>query len=131
MAKKKKTGRPTGFREEMCAIIEKDLADGHSIRAASSTLGVTHDTVYRWMKQFPIFADAIKKGLAKGLKKDERLLNDTIHGKAKMSKEATTLLIFKLKTRFHDVYGDSTLDVDDQNIQVNVKFNKKIDEHQS
>lgn len=103
-------GRPTKYNPEMCEIIKKELAKGHSIQAAASVLEVCSDTVYEWRKVHPEFSESIREGLDLGLKMFEKILMAKVSGQKidnfDSKKSDTSCLIFAMKTRFHKVYGD-------------------------
>jgi hypothetical protein len=119
-------GRPTKYREEFCEIIKKELSKGHSVQAASATLGVASETVYQWKKIYPKFSDSIKEGLDLGLQLFEKLLVAKVSGQSvkgfDSKKSDTACLIFALKTRFHKIYGDvSKHEVDIKTVEVNIE----------
>ena len=99
------TGRPTKYKEEYCQIAEDALADGYTVRSVAAILNVTHVTVYEWMKHHTEFSNAIKAGQDKGLKYLEDKMKKLMDGN-KQNRPDVTTLIFALKTRYHEVYGD-------------------------
>jgi hypothetical protein len=59
-----KIGRPTKYDPSMCNEIEPLMAEGASITEVAAKLGITKDTLYRWLKDEDKkpFSDAIKRG---------------------------------------------------------------------
>ena len=110
-------GRPTKYKPEYCKEAEDFLAQGYTVRSCAAHLDVHHDTLYEWMKQHVDFSDAIKRGQNKSLKYLEDKLKKLIDGE-RQNKPDTTALIFALKTRFHEVYGDR------QKIEQNIESGK-------
>lgn len=103
-------GRPIKYEPWMAEKMEEELAKGFSIRACAPDIGVHRDTIYDWIEKYPDFSDSIKRGVDKGLKRlENRLLMLTsgvdIDG-FDPKKCHLGGIIFILKTRFHEVYGD-------------------------
>ena len=101
------------YKKEFPDILFKTMAKGHSFEAAVTDLGVHRDTGFTWVKKYPEFAEAKKKGEAAALKFLEQLAIAKLTGvippslKAKGSKKlSSTMIIFFLKTRFHKIYGE-------------------------
>ena len=57
-------GRPTKYRDDMPQRAYAVLAAGKSIAKVAATLDVAKSQVYEWMKVYPDFQDAIKRGVA-------------------------------------------------------------------
>lgn len=58
---KKKIGRPTDYRPEYGKIVENALIQRDmTMEQIAKLFGVTKDTLYKWMKRHPEFADSIK-----------------------------------------------------------------------
>jgi hypothetical protein len=107
----KKTGAPTKYRKEYCQVAEDLTAQGYSMPVVGLDCGgVLVDTVLDWMKAYPDFHQAIKKGRAKRLKELEFMI--TCHSKGIKTKSFDpknsnlTAIIFELKTRFHEQWSD-------------------------
>ena len=56
-------GRPTIYKSEICDNLVELMASGLSKKEVASELGISRDTLYRWMKDHPEFGTAIKEGL--------------------------------------------------------------------
>lgn len=69
----RKQGRPTKYRKHMDVDIEKCLATGLSKEACSHEIGITKDTLYRWIKLHKSFSDSIRRGEIAGLAFWEKL----------------------------------------------------------
>jgi hypothetical protein len=59
-------GRPTQYKESYCKLLEEHLASGLTFRSFAGVIGVHFDTLYEWVKKHENFADAKKRGTAKG-----------------------------------------------------------------
>jgi len=123
--------RPTKYKRAFCKIAEDYLAQGYSKEACAGELGVSRDTLYEWIKRHTEFSDSIKKGEAKGLAWYEKLLRAKISGQDikgfDPKKSDTACLIFALKTRFHQVYGDRIKFEDESPHMLLLKAMGKID----
>jgi hypothetical protein len=113
MKKKKEkanTGRPTLYTPEKCAEAEKWLSQGYSKEATAGRLGICRTTLYLWCQEYPEFLNSIKKGLDKGLAFIEQRLIALMSGQKvegfDHSKCNVTAIIFVLKTRHHEIYGE-------------------------
>lgn len=62
-SEKKKVGRPSGYKEEYCQLVLKEMREGASIEEVAYELNVFKSTLYHWMENHPEFCDAIKKGI--------------------------------------------------------------------
>lgn len=57
-------GRPTKYDPSMCADAIAFLSEGRTKEALAGKLGVTFQTLYNWIKEYPEFFEAIKEGEA-------------------------------------------------------------------
>ena len=60
-------GRPTKYRPEFCDLVFEMLTDNSvvfSLRFVAGVLSISPDTLYRWKRLHPDFADAIDGGKA-------------------------------------------------------------------
>ena len=57
----KKMGRPSGYRDEFCEIIEDMGREGKSVAQMAARLDVSKETVYQWVKAHPEFSDAFTR----------------------------------------------------------------------
>lgn len=55
-------GRPTHYRKEMIDEVVPLMSKGYSKEALAGHLGISKDTLYEYIKKYPDFADAIKRG---------------------------------------------------------------------
>lgn len=121
-------GAPTKYKPEMCAMLEIHLGQGFSF-AAFTKSGVGRTTLYDWVDKYPEFKEAKERGTAAALSFYENLLRGKLTGVDVVTSLGpivaknidTTLLIFTLKTRFHQTYGDR--------MKVDQKVNKTISIH--
>lgn len=75
-------GRPSEYKgTETCEIAYKTLCEGLSIEAAAGRLGITRDTIYRWIDKHKEFSDTIQRGLMKRLEFWETLGRNGAAGK--------------------------------------------------
>ena len=104
-------GAPSKYKSEYCDMLIKHMAQGKSIATFGATIGVTKDTIYRWANDFPEFGDAKNEALQRSQEWFEQRLQAKLLGVKSKNFDPklidTTLLIFALKTRFHETYGDN------------------------
>jgi hypothetical protein len=97
-AKKRGVGRPTVYEPDVHPYaLEMLLAEGYSFEASCGALNICKDTGYRWVKEYPEFSDAKKRGEAQGQIWWER------EGKRGMNfgKDFNaTVWVFSMKNRF-------------------------------
>ena len=89
--KKNKGGRPTLYRPEYCVIALDFIGTGHSTESLGSQYGVDASTIYDWIKKYPEFAKAVKKGESRRADYIEGLLREQAAG---ISKGSTAAAIF-------------------------------------
>ena len=96
----KKLGRPTNYKEEYCDIIVEEMAKGLSFEASGGDkrIAVSKDTLYQWLKKYPAFSDAKKKGENLCLNFWERIGIGRALGK--VPKGCAASYIFNMKNRF-------------------------------
>jgi transposase len=93
-------GRPSKYQESFCDEIINLMAEGYSLTAAASVLGIHKDTVYAWEKEIPEFSDAVK--LARG-KRTYKLETDLLQAK---EGPIVTSRIFALKNACADEWRE-------------------------
>lgn len=54
-------GRPSSFKPEYCDLVLQLGAEGKSKAQMCAAIGISRDTLYRWVKEFPDFSDAISR----------------------------------------------------------------------
>lgn len=98
MAKIKKVGRPSKYKEEYCSKLISFMAKGFSFEAFAGKISVNTDTIYEWAKKHKEFSDAKKKASAKS-----RLFWEEIGIDGAMGSEDfnNTAWIFNMKNRFN------------------------------
>jgi hypothetical protein len=108
-------GRPIIYRKEFCKIIEDAIASGHTKEAAAGFLDVHRDTVRDWSLKYPEFSAAIKRGEAKRIIEDEKVLKMLARGQSAKLANGDVIkprdinivaLLFKMKNQNRDTYGD-------------------------
>lgn len=65
MANTKSSGRPTKFRKEFCQQLIDHMSQGLSFDTFAGRISVNPDSLYEWVKKFPIFSEAKKIATAK------------------------------------------------------------------
>lgn len=126
-------GNPA-YKKEFCEMLIKHMEQGLSFECFCPIAGVSTKTLYTWAREKPEFKTAKDEGFKRSMQWHEKILSAKISGREMKGfdhrKSDTTALIFALKTRFKNYYGQDSLDIDDGNIQINVAFNgqKPIDE---
>lgn len=91
-------GRPTKYDPSMCEDARAFLAEGLSKEALAGQLGISKDTLYRWVKEHRQFSDAIKDGETAGQLVWERLGLEAARGN--VPGFASTPWAMTMKNRF-------------------------------
>lgn len=122
----------TKWNKDMPSGLLKSMKKGHSFQAACIDLDVSTTIGNKWCKKYPAFAEAKEKGNQYGLRLLEQYLLAAITGympeslKKHGSKRFNlTGIIFALKTRHHEIYGDKMKleGVEDDGKKININFN--------
>lgn len=112
-------GRPPKFKEEYCQGVIDHMAKGFTFETFSATIGTHRDTLYQWIKDYPIFSDAVKQAKEKCQQKWETLgLDHIVHVDSKFEsspKLNSAVYIFNMKNRFgwidrHEVKNEVKID---------------------
>jgi transposase-like protein len=61
----KKVGCPTKYDPKFCEDVIEQMAKGYSKEAVAGYLGISKDTLYRWIKEHKEFSDAVHIGETK------------------------------------------------------------------
>ena len=100
----------TTYKPEYCQMLIDHMKKGLSYQTFGGTIGAGRSTIYDWEKVFPEFKEAKQIALMKAQEFFEQRLIIKISGqdvKGIAKKEIdTACLIFALKTRFHETYGE-------------------------
>jgi len=104
-------GRPSKYRPEYCDDIVKYMAQGNTFVQFAAEIGVDYETLLAWSKKHPEFNGAKKKAEKATQSFWERVLRQASLGiPMKVNNETlkpnTTLIIFLMKCRFRDTYGE-------------------------
>lgn len=91
-------GRPTEYQEDMCQEVIKFGKLGYSRTAIAAKLGISRNTLYQWVKQYPDFQDAMEKAVEESQIFWEDALRLTAMGA--LEKANATATIFALKSQF-------------------------------
>jgi len=96
--KRRPLGRPTKYQEEFCTLAIDFLSLGYSKEALAGYLHIAEDTLYDWIKNNPIFSEAVKEGVAQARLMWEQL---GIKGsKGKVDNFNSVAWLFNMKNRF-------------------------------
>jgi len=93
-------GRPTLYRPEYCAAAIECMGQGYDLTAFAGSIGMTRDTVYRWMTEHADFSDAVQVGKARRMLALQNKLLTTAMG------VGVTAAIFALKNAAPDDWQD-------------------------
>jgi transposase-like protein len=64
MAANERSDKPTDYTPEACALVAKLMGSGHSLTGAAGAMGVSPETLRRWMDTHEEFRDAVSRGKA-------------------------------------------------------------------
>lgn len=95
-------GRPSSYDPGYCDAVVEFGREGESLTGIAVKLGVSKQTVYNWMDEFPDFMDAIEKARACA----QGWWEDTLKFQARSGKGSATAAIFAMKNQFPDDYRD-------------------------
>lgn len=87
------------------------MSKGYAFTSFGSDIDVHTDTLYEWTKKHPEFKEAKHKAFKLAQKFFEgRMMAKLDENNVKSKNIDTSLVIFALKTRFHETYGDKSKD---------------------
>ena len=92
------------YKKEYNKLLVEHGKQGRSYSTFAAVVGVSRETLYDWEKKFPKFKEAKRKSFAAAQDFLEKLMIMKMTGQKKDID--VTLVIFALKTRFHEDYGD-------------------------
>ena len=100
------------YRPEYCQMLVNHMKQGLSVATFGAKVDVSRSTVYEWIDTIPEFKEAHEKAKQLAQEFFESRLSAKIAGVTipgiDTKKIDTTALIFALKTRFHETYGDKS-----------------------
>lgn len=98
------------FKDEYVDLLINHMSEGYSFASFGGVVNAGNRTLYEWCDRYPEFKEARDIGQKKSQHWIEKRLNAKLSGldnpDIDSRKIDTTALIFALKTRFHDTYGD-------------------------
>lgn len=95
----------TVYKSEYCQMLIDHMSEGFSFRSFGAVVECGRATLYRWADAHPEFARAKQIGEEKALQYYENLLKRKQEGDKDID---TACILFPLKTRFYEVYGDKS-----------------------
>jgi hypothetical protein len=98
-----KIGAPTKYRAEMCDRLPEMFSEGQSVCEVCGELGISKETFYRWVEQYPAFCDAYKRGLALSQQWWEKAGRAGAIGKIPIQ---PAVWIYNMKNRFRTDWQD-------------------------
>jgi len=96
--KKRAVGRPTKYSKALAEKLPAMFDNGESVVEVCVALDIHKDTFYEWVKLYPEFSDAYKKGLAKSEAWWTRLGRGGAMGQVKIQ---PATWVFNMKNRFN------------------------------
>lgn len=92
-----KTGRPTKYTPAIAKNLPPMFENGESVAEVCCALDIHKDTFYEWVKKYPAFSDAYKKGLQRSEAWWSKLGRAGSMGQVKIQ---PATWIFNMKNRF-------------------------------
>ena len=115
--------KPTKYRKKLCQEVIDYMSKGNSFCAFSVHVDICTTTLYDYIDKYPEFKKAYNKAKKACQKWFEDRMRVSVSGQdvagIDTKKIDKTLLIFALKTRFHETYGEKkevTVKTDRENI---------------
>jgi hypothetical protein len=93
-------GRPTEYQPEYCELVIEKMGQGYSLTAFAGSIRVAKETVYRWIKEYSEFSDAVSRAKPARLTSLETKLLRSRKG------AETTAAIFALRNADPDEWRD-------------------------
>lgn len=116
-------GRPTIYTPEIAQQVFEIMSKGYSLDGAAGMIGMSHDNMYRWQREHPEFAEAVRNGRVAGTAWWERRVLEIADG----APGNITAALFGLKNRsraasgWHDISKTEVTGADGGAIQTEVK----------
>lgn len=116
-------GRPSKYKPIYAKRAKQYLAEGYSKKATCGLLGISQDCFYKWIKDFPSFAESIEEGSHLGEAAYLKLMKNMASG----DKGNCNAAIFMLKNLFR--YSDTPVESEDSKpIQIQFVVDKPKDD---
>jgi transposase len=97
-------GRPTLYRQDYCAQLQREAEAGGTLTSFAATIGVSRNTISLWAQRHPEFGDAIGQAKAKMARWWEARLRTIAEGGG--GPGASAAVIFALKNLAPDDWQD-------------------------
>lgn len=107
------------YKPEYCEKLIDHMKQGYSFETFGPHVDVCKTTLYNWVEKYPEFKKAKDKAFQLAKEYFESHLLKKVEGK---SKGDTTAMIFALKTRFHETYGEK------KEVSINIDGPEFVDE---
>lgn len=104
MTEKRKVGRPTDYRPDLCDIVIEGGAQGYSLLEMCFTVCKSYETFQRWRREHPDFQEAVKQAQRLSQAWWERKGREATFGEIEGFN--STSYIFQMKNRFREDWRD-------------------------
>jgi len=94
--------RPTSYKPEFCEVVVRAGKRGKSKTGMAAEIGVSKDTLYRWVKEFPEFSDAVSLAVTFSQQWWEDCGQDNLNA----DKFQATVYNRQIRNRFREDHGD-------------------------
>jgi transposase len=100
-------GRPSKYSKKHCQTVLDMMKKGDSVIACCAEIGISKDTFYKWIKQYPQFSDAYRLGMVYAEAWWETIGKKGVLGLEIKGKDGATgrvhpgMYAFFMKNRFH------------------------------
>lgn len=115
---KSKSGRPSKYVPEMCELVIEYGKQGMGMAEMAAELGISRNTLHKWIKQKPVFGDAIKEARDRSQAWWEAKGRRATFASKDFN---ATSYIFQMKNRFPDDWRDK------QNVEHGGELNMVIE----
>jgi hypothetical protein len=109
-AVKKKTGRPSKYKEEYCELLIRHMAEGLSLEAFAGVVKVNQDTIHEWVKKHPAFSEAKSVGIGLARLFWEKVARNIAVGKIQGASAAVAIFCLKNRLGWRDKQPDEVKD---------------------
>ena len=112
------------YKKEFCQMLIDHMKKGFSFRTFTTVIGISRTSLYRWVDTYPEFKAAKEIAEDYALSFYEQRMAVKASGQdvkgIDSKKIDMTAIIFPLKTRFHEIYGEKQRIDQTQEISINI-----------